>query len=1540
MPLPGGSSDKAGNRYELIWTASCMVRILRGEAESIYLERPDEKGEGIEFSVRTDTGTEYHQVKRQLTGRGVWSLKQLASSGVLANFYQRLGDPQASCFFISSHAAHPLDELAYRARQAGSFRSFKKNFVNSQQWDGNFKLLHRLWNSPTEEDSYDRLNRIHIRTVSEGMLRESVEYGLETQITGNSANVLSALMDFALDQLNQDLSQSDILNFLRSREFEKQTWAQQQGVTDAVTELNETYRSGMPPVDIGGTSVPREEVNKILEAFDDSGTENVALVSGRAGVGKTSTISQVLDSIGQRGWPMLLLRVDRLEATPTPAQLGHSLGLPASPASVLAALAQGRDCLLVIDQMDAVSLASGRNPQFFDCIGALLHQARRHPNMKVLTACRKFDIDNDYRMKELVKDGGIAIEVPLSQFDKPIVKSLVAELGLDPGRLSSKQLELLRLPIHLKLLAESLSENPEESMGFQTATDLYDRFWDEKRSSLRERIDPTRMQQLIDLIIDDMARRQALFVPVGLLDGYNSEVAVLVSENILVRDGSSVSFFHEGFFDYIFARWFVSTDLDLVDYISEQEQSLFVRSQVRQVLLHQRDTSMHDFCLVLDSVLSSPCVRTHLKTIALSLLGSFNDPTEEEWNILEPLLDSELSRHVLGALHNSIAWFDLIERIGVIQKWLESSDEQLQSRVLWLVAPLLEERSSKIAKLLTPYVGASESWNRRLADLYLRSDCLTSKEFFNFSRELIDAGALDDLLMPEKQDDVVWMPLKRGTKSRPEWVAKMILRYLQRSMELTEGADKASPFPSMYRPTRSGQEVIADTARSVPEIFLDLLLPLVCEIVEANADEDSGSPRRDEIWGLGLTGMRDGLESAFILAIESSLAWSACNNPDEFGKYAKELKASEFHTMQNLLVRAYAAGGKPYADDAIEYLLEDPKQRFGIGKISTSVNDAIHVLLDAATPYCSLNHLHRLEDSILEYYPFWEEGADSRKIRGAGQWQLLESIDASHLSEKALRRLKELRRKFSDLVPSVPGDMEGGFVGPPIPDPLASKMTDDQWLRAIDQHSSDRPRLEPDKFLIGGAHEQAQVLERLTKEDPERFARLIHRIPDHANSAYFNAILRGLTGAGIGMESVVAACLRCHDLTGRPLGRWITQPLAHVIGSHLPNDALEMIVWYATNDPDPDPTGVSSSVTYYQAGQEGVSYDPISVGINSVRGAAAGSIARLIFQDEWYLSYFRPHLKKMVSDSSEATLACVMEVLVAILRYDRDMAVELFLKLCSPRDYKWRGFAIILPKWMRENIARGLKILKRRFCPFRQDLDDRLLATYHAEMFLRHATQTHFRQLKPLLSFMLRSRLEEVATEGARLVCYASLTDEDASRIARRCTSGTVSQRKGVASVYAANLKYNALRLECEDAIGKLFADSDPEVRRQAARCFDGFEGRDLEDYRALATKFTYSLAFETQANPLFRALENTTADIPGEILAACERVFELAGEETTDISTATAGTSSIIAKLIVRVYSRTDDATIRSLCLDLIDKMALLRAYGFETVTDAFERE
>ena len=1199
---------------------------------------------------------------------------------------------------------------------------------------------------------------------------------------------------------------------------------------------------------------------------------------------------------------MLALRVDRLEPSPTPSELGNSLGLSASPVSVLAGIADGRDCLLVIDQVDAVSHASGRNPEFFDCISAMLHQALAHDNIKVLSACRKFDIDNDPRIRELTKEGGIAKEIPVEQFGEETVRTLTEKLGIDPKTLSPKQVDLLRLPIHLKLLEEALSDGDGNATGFQTPKDLFDKFWSYKLKVMHRRVDPSRVEGVLGRIVKTMTERQAVSVTAGLLDEYEDAVSVMVSENVLVRDGQRISFFHESFFDYIFARRMISSpDFDLVSYILEQGQSLFIRSQVRQVLLHLRDISTQDCSRNLEAVLTNMEIRPHIKTIVLSLLGTFDNPIEEEWDVVEPLLKTDLVSHVWAALHGSTGWFDLLDDLGVVNRWLESGDERAINRVLWLLTSVQKDRPDRTAELLSPFAGSSELWNNRLASLFIRSDIAASRGFFDFVLALINAGAVDGMFFPGRGGDYFWLPVEKVVRGHPEWICELVAAYLRRLLSVASQSGNTKEFPLRLKSDRTGEKVIAEAANSAPQRFLELLLPLMTTIMETYADRSHGPPWRDRVWGHGVIALKDGLDNRFLAGLESSLCWVAVNDPDRFRAYASALRESQFATMQNLLFRSYAAASKLFADEAIEYLLEDPKKRFSIGYVSTSSVHAVEQLVGAATPFCSSEHFNSLEQAVLDYYPERERGADRRRLWGLSQLRLLMNLEPSRLSERGVRRLQELLRKFEDPGLLEPRGVEGGRVVSPIPESSAGKMNDEEWLGAINHYSSDSSSDEPGKFLVGGAHELSQLLETLTREDPPRFANLAHRIPDDCNPTYFEAILRGLTGANIDKETVVQACLRCHKVPGRPLGRWVTRPLIHFSGSRLPDEALEMVAWYATEHPDPNPETVLPDTTYLQGGEEIQRYDPISVGINSVRGSAAGTIARLLAQDERYLPFFQPHLESMVSDPSEATRACIAEALLGVLRHNRDLAVELFVELCNT--------------------------------------DERLLATDFFEDFLKYAVPTHFTRLEPILTQMMGAQDETVATAGALWVCYASLTVEEALPFANLCPSGSKPQRLGAAEVYAANLKLSAHRSVSEEILGSLFSDPEEEVRHAAARCFDGFEGGELREYENLIVEFIQSPAFEPEHNPLFDALEKTTAYMPYVTLMACERVFELAAIKTGDLTTAVAGTSNTIAKLIVRVYSRTTDSSLRSRCLDIIDKMSLFGAYGLDVITEEFDR-
>ena len=149
------------------------------------------------------------------------------------------------------------------------------------------------------------------------------------------------------------------------------------------------------------------------------------------------------------------------------------------------------------------------------------------------------------------------------------------------------------------------------------------------------------------------------------------------------------------------------------------------------------------------------------------------------------------------------------------------------------------------------------------------------------------------------------------------------------------------------------------------------------------------------------------------------------------------------------------------------------------------------------------------------------------RARGITELCLLNGIDPARRPDKVDRRLAELRRKFDrdDVAP--PQGVTGGVVPPPIPEDRARRMSDRHWLSAMQHYGVSDSINWRNGRLVGDAWTQAQVLETLTKEDPQRFARLLLRIPAGTAEAYVAAILRGLADARVDHDLLL-------DVAGTP----------------------------------------------------------------------------------------------------------------------------------------------------------------------------------------------------------------------------------------------------------------------------------------------------------------------------------------------------------------------------------------------------------------------
>ncbi len=142
-------------------------------------------------------------------------------------------------------------------------------------------------------------------------------------------------------------------------------------------------------------------------------------------------------------------------------------------------------------------------------------------------------------------------------------------------------------------------------------------------------------------------------------------------------------------------------------------------------------------------------------------------------------------------------------------------------------------------------------------------------------------------------------------------------------------------------------------------------------------------------------------------------------------------------------------------------------------------------------------------------------------------------------------------------------------LAPPIPAAAAGKMTDEQWVRALRKYAAEDGAWRFNNG-VGGTEELSRLLEGQTRKDPQRYIKLIESLPNDINPRYFNAILSGLAGIAKDAKLIFRAVDRCHKLPDRPCGRPIIAAIKENASLLLPQELLDVLAWYATQDPDPD----------------------------------------------------------------------------------------------------------------------------------------------------------------------------------------------------------------------------------------------------------------------------------------------------------------------------------------------------------------------------------
>ena len=1501
FPSPvGGAASKVAHLYERAWTVRSMLDLLSGTVTEIQLERLAPEGLGVEYRRRLRKGEwEYHSAKRQAPdSAGRWTVARMVSPSNqtgrsnLGDLFGHLDkEGSARAVFVSQDAVQHLRECAERAAGASNATEFFERLSEAQldELDRHVVPL-----AGSRGSAYDKLRRCTFTAVEHRELVNIVEERIASTIQnadGSPVNpkvVRVLLEDFAWSRLGQSVNLAAVSKALLDNNFAVRPHSALGQVRDRIRTRNTAYVQRVGLSLVNGAHIPRLAAQSAIESLLDS--DDSLMLTGAAGIGKSCVVAQIVDQLSDMETPCLVISGTDLRGAYSSFELGQRLGFRDSPAIELGEVSQGQRAVLCIDQLDAIGFDTVGNELGRHVLSELVEQASQYTNLRLLLACRSYDLENETSLRWMVAgDSAFAKKVILQELDNGEVRRALQHAEVPGSPLSASQMFLLRLPLNLFLFLEA-SESRE--LDFASVDDLFDAYWREKERAVRTRL-PSGIRSWTPAIVavrDVLSRRESSLAPAyELEDSHPAELNAMASEGVLYRGSREVGFFHESFFDYVFGRTFSGERRSLVEWLTSNRQSLFRRRQVIGTLTFERrqEHNRDRYLDTLAELLTHKEVRFHIKRLVLDWLRDVPSPLSDEWHILEALGD-ELGDHIWDVPYNSIRWFDRLQSMQRWDAWLGGDEDQIDRAIRLLGSEqVLNHRVDGVIELLGRHQIHTPLWRARLWRLARWGNGYEHSVKREWLLDLIRSEPLQGPDEIAAKGDLVSQILYGIRERKPEFAPKVIGLWFDRLHEwLLQEAESQTYVSDLG--LLIDEWNLEESAKAAPREFAEELFPRLTQFEQSAPLRFLDAPRDADY---GERGIRRLVAEALNDVAESD---------PQVLRVLRESVGQERKTwtrwMCAALLNAMSANPSTFADEIVSFLLDDPVHRLDIGYDFGGGGDDLFVAVTrnavaASSSECSNSLFRRLEEAILKFRP--REDNSPERI-AAAEFALLSCLPEDRIDSGTRDRRRVLEARFADTVPrGAPqhsDDHDFGWATSPIHEEDVLSTSNTQWLEVMRRTNDPHASYEGGVF-VGGSIELSRALESATQQDPGRFSALVEHMEGSDSPVYFEAILRGLTksdddlarqGTVSQVRDVIA---RCKDLEVDMAGATTARAIGTLADEPIPDELTHWLCDIALNDPDP--------LKDDWPGGDGP-LGPINQAINTARGTAADAISKLLFADKERWDFLEPTVNQLVADPILAVRSTAVLCLIAVLDTNREEALASFRRL----------------------VEGAHEIAGSRF----------------VEEFINRARYRDYGAMRPTLQELLRSETPSAARVAARQMVLAALFsgNREALEDERNLLSIGGSARAGAADIYAANVADDEVGSYCASQLSGLFSDVNEEVRSAAVRCWFTLSPDQIAKHGSLIREFARSPSFEeTRTTGLLRQLQEAAHPLPIEVCDLAERAVETYGEKAVSIQYMEAFAGKTLANLLLRLLDETSDQAVKERISDLLDEMIKARFYG-----------
>lgn len=992
----------------------------------------------------------------------------------------------------------------------------------------------------------------------------------------------------------------------------------------------------------------------------------IAALLGDPGTGKTVIMADLVDELETVGIPVVGLKADLLFDT-NETDIDKAINLGSN--TLLGALGESASngiTVLVVDQVDALSLSLTTRRKPLAEVRRVIYEASKNHNIRVVFSCRKYDWENDLQLTEY---DGAYIE-RLDRLDQNEVEEVLQKEGVDKKNLSDKLVKIIRTPFYLSLFLRVCKES--QVNGLTTIDELQRLYWDKvlQTEAHRQGYNNVDLVDLLSYITDKMVLSQSLVVSVATIPTpKQNDLHFLVSNGFLAFDSSKarVQFSHQTLFEYTFSRLFCERNQSLINILKDQHQGLFIRNTVRRVLEYQRraveDEYIENIKALLGFTNCGVVFRFHLKQLVLSLLGAQSTMLTQEATILKKYIFTNADylrtfARTVYAEGSVEVLFDYAKEQGGLDKCSEIvSDRIIQLLPNFVFTRNFEFANRIVSQCKADYLSFSDHTKGILQSTIkgfaISENAVNDTEVAKFVYETVKAF---DTVKENFPYPFVYRSL---VKYFPAEVAARLREYIQARLALWDKTDS-------YRlAIDQDMDYVVDAfTANKPKVFWYAGLDILNDILAGSVvDTEQADIKASSLFFVYNRSNRyHNFPESFMDALLQVTERAVDEKWGDVSQLLLSRSQSDYVMNHVVAITGWLKDVDAYYKTAADYLILNVNKVFH----SSSLTYYQVRLFGEVFPHCEKELRIQLVQQIMQLVPEWEKtslgrtgiGKNPKTYNGYAKAQFLQQVDEDQLrevSQEAWTALMEAKRKNWNLDNEEPNRISVMDGWRTYKKDEFDRMTADNLVDVAKKYDQNYYADFETPTMMGNA----LAMRDMVSDNPEKMYKAYRQMIGQANLAYVTMGLEALLKAQTPddkMEALYSALFNeiGVDVNNENVSATVLIDISRILSYYadhnkiVPQILMDFVCKIAADYHDED-------------NPERPNVDQ-NDGINQVRGCAAYALVGCLKMND-YRDVIVTTLDSMAETASVATRCSALFKLGVLANYDPDALQTLFLKL-------------------------------------------------------------------------------------------------------------------------------------------------------------------------------------------------------------------------------------------------------------------------------------